>query len=363
MADRRPGLRRLVVVKVGSSTLVDDAGRPRQPVFERVAGECGELVSAGTPVVVVSSGAVALGIGELGKTIRPRALGDLQAASALGQTLLQLHWERAFGELGVRTGQVLLTEADIHRRRAYVNARRALRRLMSWGVVPVVNENDSTATEEITFGDNDALAAHVSVMLQARLLVLLTDIDGVYDRDPSRPDARLIPEILDQAQVDAVSEDAPMGTSGWGSGGIAAKLRSARMASSGGVEAVIASGLAPGAITAAAAGEASGTRVPAADQLPSAYKLWLRHGTPVRGRLVCDDGARRAVAERGTSLLPVGLVAVDGAFRVGDAVELVGPDGGAFAVGVSRYEAGDLAQALGQRGRPEAVRRDDLVLL
>jgi glutamate 5-kinase len=228
--------------------------------------------------------------------------------------------------------------------------------------VPVVNENDSTATDEITFGDNDALAAHVALMLQARLLVLLTDIDGVYDRDPSSADARLIPEILDAAQAEAVAESAPTG-SGWGSGGIAAKLRSARVAGSGGVEAVIASGLVPGAIAAAAAGRGPGTRFPAASALPSAYKLWLRHGTPVRGRLVVDDGARRAVSERGTSLLPVGLVSVDGTFGVGDAVELVGPDGGAFAVGVSRYEAGDLAQAAGRRGLPEAVRRDDLVLL
>jgi glutamate 5-kinase len=361
MAERNPGLRRVVVVKVGSSTLVDDAGRPRQDVFRRIARECAELMAAGTPVVVVSSGAVALGLGELGRTVKPRAMGDLQAASALGQTLLQVRWAEAFAEHGLKAGQVLLTEADIHRRRSYVNARRALRRLMSWGVVPVVNENDSTATDEITFGDNDALAAHVALLVQARLLVLLTDIDGVYDRDPSRPDARLIPEILDARQAEAVAA-APTG-SGWGSGGIEAKLRNARVASSGGVEAVIASGLAPGAITAAAAGRASGTRFPAAAALPSAYKLWLRHGTPVRGRLMCDDGARRAVAERGTSLLPVGLVAVDGAFRVGDAVELVGPDGGAFAVGVSRYEAAELAQAVGRRGLPEAVRRDDLVLL
>jgi glutamate 5-kinase len=361
MADRNQGRRTIVIVKVGSSTLVDEAGRPRLPVFERIAGECAELVDAGTPVVVVSSGAVALGLGDLGRTVKPRAMGDLQAASALGQTLLQLRWGGAFGSRGLRAGQVLLTEADIHRRSSYVNARRALRRLLSWGVVPVVNENDSTATDEITFGDNDTLAAHVALMLQARLLVLVTDIDGVYDRDPAQPDARLIPEILDAAQAAAVST-APSG-SGWGSGGIAAKLRSARVASSGGVEAVIASGLAPGAIAAAAAGRAAGTRFPAAAQLPSAYKLWLRHGTPVRGRLVCDDGARRAVAERGTSLLPVGLVAVDGTFSAGDAVELVGPDGGAFAVGVSRYEAGELAQAVGRRGLPEAVRRDDLVLL
>ncbi|HEY3766215.1 MAG TPA: glutamate 5-kinase [Gaiellales bacterium] len=361
MADRNQGRRTIVIVKVGSSTLVDEAGRPRLPVFERIAGECAELVDAGTPVVVVSSGAVALGLGDLGRTVKPRAMGDLQAASALGQTLLQLRWGGAFGSRGLRAGQVLLTEADIHRRSSYVNARRALRRLLSWGVVPVVNENDSTATDEITFGDNDTLAAHVALMLQARLLVLVTDIDGVYDRDPAQPDARLIPEILDAAQAAAVST-APSG-SGWGSGGIAAKLRSARVASSGGVEAVITSGLAPGAIAAAAAGRAAGTRFPAAAQLPSAYKLWLRHGTPVRGRLVCDDGARRAVAERGTSLLPVGLVAVDGTFSAGDAVELVGPDGGAFAVGVSRYEAGELAQAVGRRGLPEAVRRDDLVLL
>jgi glutamate 5-kinase len=195
-----------VVVKVGSSTLVDDDGRPRLPVFERLAGECAELVSGGVPVVVVSSGAVALGLGELGKAIRPRAMGDLQAASALGQTLLQSHWQTAFTALGVRAGQVLLTEPDIHRRSSYVNARRTLRRLMSWGVVPVVNENDSTATDEITFGDNDALAAHVALMLQARLLVLLTDIDGVYDRDPASAGARLIPEILDAAQVDALEE-------------------------------------------------------------------------------------------------------------------------------------------------------------
>jgi glutamate 5-kinase len=252
VADRNPGLRRIVVVKVGSSTLVDDSGRPRRPVFERIASECAELMDGGMPVVVVSSGAVALGLGELGRTVKPRAMGDLQAASALGQTLLQVRWAEAFAEHGLKAGQVLLTEADIHRRSSYVNARRALRRLMSWGVVPVVNENDSTATEEITFGDNDALAAHVALLLQARLLVLLTDIDGVYDRDPARPDARLIPEIADPWQVESVAA-APSG-SGWGSGGIEAKLRNARVASSGGVEAVIASGLAAGAITSAAAG-------------------------------------------------------------------------------------------------------------
>jgi glutamate 5-kinase len=361
MASRRPGLRRIVVVKVGSSTLVDADGRPRRDVFARLAGESARLQRTGAPVVLVSSGAVALGIGELDGRARRGGVGELQAASAVGQTLLQDHWRAAFSAHGAQTAQVLLTEADVHRRVSYVNARRTLRRLMSWDVVAVVNENDSTATEEITFGDNDALAAHVAIMLQARLLVLLTDIDGVYDRDPALPGARRIAEVVDAAQVAGAGGGGRL--SPWGSGGIGTKVAAARTASGGGVETVIASGLEPGAVTAAVAGEGTGTRFPAAAALPSAYKLWLRHGTPVRGRLVVDAGARRAVAERGTSLLPVGLVAVDGAFDAGDAVELVGPDGARFAIGVSRYRAHELVGLAGRRGLPEAVRRDDLVLV
>ena len=360
MASRRPGLRRIVVVKVGSSTLVDDDGRARTEVFARLAGECAELQAAGVPVVLVSSGAVALGVGELNGRARRRGVGDLQAASAVGQTLLQDHWRAAFGASGVRTAQVLLTEADVHRRVSYVNARRTLRRLIGWDVVAVVNENDSTATDEITFGDNDTLAAQVAIMLQARTLVLLTDIDGVYDRDPALPGARRLAEVGESAPVEVA--EAGERLSPWGTGGIRSKVAAARTAGTGGVEAVIASGLEPGALTAAADG-GTGTRFPAASSLPSAYKLWLRHGTPVRGRLVVDDGARQAVAERGTSLLPVGLVAVDGSFDAGDAVELVGPDGSRFAIGVSRYQARELAGLAGRRGLPEAVRRDDLVLV
>jgi glutamate 5-kinase len=359
MASRNPGLRRVVVVKVGSSTLVDGDGRARTDVFARLAAECAGLHAAGAPIVLVSSGAVALGVGELDGRARRRGVGDLQAASAVGQTLLQDHWRAGFAAHGVRTAQVLLTEADVHRRVSYVNARRTLRRLIGWDVVAVVNENDSTATDEITFGDNDTLAAQVAIMLQARMLVLLTDIDGVYDRDPGLPGARRLAEVGDEA-VEAAGPGGRL--SPWGTGGIGSKVAAARTAGAGGVEAVIASGLEPGALAAAADGGA-GTRFPAASSLPSAYKLWLRHGTPVRGKLVVDDGARRAVAERGTSLLPVGLVAVDGSFDAGDAVELVGPDGSRFAIGVSRYQARELAGLAGRRGLPEAVRRDDLVLV
>ena len=360
MASRRPGLRRIVVVKVGSSTIVDSEGHARADVFARLAGECAGLQAAGVPVVLVSSGAVALGVGELGGRARRRGVGDLQAASAVGQTLLQDLWRAAFAAHGLRTAQVLLTEADVHRRVSYVNARRTLRRLIGWDVVAVVNENDSTATEEITFGDNDALAAQVAIMLQARMLVLLSDVDGVYDRDPALPGARRLNSVDDGAEVDVAEAGGRL--SRWGTGGIGSKVAAARTAGAGGVEAVIASGLEPGALTAAADG-AAGTRFAAAATLPSAYKLWLRHGTPVRGRLVVDDGARRAVAERGTSLLPVGLVEVDGSFDAGDAVELVGPDGSRFAIGVSRYQARELAGLAGRRGLPEAVRRDDLVLV
>ena len=203
MASRRPGLRRIVVVKVGSSTIVDGEGHARADVFARLAGECAGLQAGGVPVVLVSSGAVALGVGELDGRARRRGVGDLQAASAVGQTLLQDLWRAAFAAHGLRTAQVLLTEADVHRRVSYVNARRTLRRLIGWDVVAVVNENDSTATEEITFGDNDALAAQVAIMLQARMLVLLSDIDGVYDRDPALPGARRLSSVDLGALVDA----------------------------------------------------------------------------------------------------------------------------------------------------------------
>ena len=256
---------------------------------------------------------------------------------------------------------MLLTEADVHRRVSYVNARRTLRRLIGWDVVAVVNENDSTATDEITFGDNDTLAAQVAIMLQARMLVLLTDIDGVYDRDPALPGARRLAEVGESAPVEVAERRRPALAVGHGRdpeqgcGRPDGRRRRRRGRDRVGARA-----------GGARRGGGRRARAPGSRRrraLPSAYKLWLRHGTPVRGRLVVDDGAREAVAERGTSLLPVGLVAVDGSFDAGDAVELVGPDGSRFAIGVSRYQARELAGLAGRRGLPEAVRRDDLVLV
>ncbi|HEX2588938.1 MAG TPA: glutamate 5-kinase [Gaiellales bacterium] len=352
--------RRAVVVKLGSSTLVDPRGRARQRVFRQVAADVAALAAAGTPVTVVSSGAIALGLGARGHTTRPRRLAELQAASAIGQSLLLRRWEAALRRHGLGCAQVLLTVGDIHRRDGYVNARHTLETLLRWGTVPVVNENDSTATDEITFGDNDALAAQVAVLLRARLLVLLTDIDGLYDRDPRAPDARQIAEVADHRLLaDLEVDGAP---SSWGSGGMRSKVVAAEMASTGGVGAVIASGHRPGALLSAANGEPGGTRFRADARPMPAYKLWVRYGKPVRGRLDVDEGARAAVVEKGTSLLAVGLRGVDGSFTAGDAVHIC-LDGRPFAVGISRYPAPELRRLAGVRGVAEAVHRDNLVVL
>ena len=349
------------MVKIGSSTLVDGAGRPRRAVFERLGSELAAVAGAGTPVVLVSSGAIALGLAASGRTSRPGRLNELQAASAIGQPELQRQWQRALSRAGAAAAQVLLTAGDVHRRDAYVNARSTLETLLRWGVVPVINENDSTSTDEIAFGDNDTLAAHVAVLLRARSLLLLTDTDGLYDRDPRAPGAQLLAEVSEPELLAGLALDGP--GSHWGSGGMRSKALAAGMAAAGGVDAVIASGTRPGVIAETAAGRGSGTGFPANPSPLSAYKLWLRYGRPVRGRLTLDAGARRAVAGEGTSLLPVGVTTVAGGFAAGDSVELAGPDGDVFAVGLCEYPARELADLVGRRGAGEAVHRDNLVLL
>ena len=353
--------RRAVIVKLGSTTLVDPRGRPRAPVFAGIAAQVAELRAAGTPVVLVSSGAIALGLGTLGRTARPGRLHELQAASAVGQAVLQRRWEAALRKHGVAAAQVLLTSGDVHRRDGYVNARGTLETLLRWQMVPVVNENDSTATDEITFGDNDALAAQVAVLLRARLLVLLTDTDGLYDRDPTKPGAQRLDDITDHAMLHTL--ELRRAATGWGSGGMRSKVVAAEMARSGGVAVVIANGRTPGVVAEAAAGRPVGTRFRADPSPLSAYKLWVRYGKPLRGRVEVDAGALRAVSTKGTSLLAVGVTDVDGGFAAGDAVELVGPDGKRFAVGIAGRAAADVRAAIGVRGAGEVVHRDNLVVL
>jgi len=337
-----------VVVKLGS-TLVVEQGNVRGEVLHARATEVVELVRGGEPVCVVSSGAIALGLPRLGLDRRPRSVPRLQAASALGQARLHAAWEAALAPLPA--AQILLTAGDVADRAAYVNARNALQALFRLGAVPIVNENDVTATDEITFGDNDALAAHVAVLVRARLLVLLTEVDGVYSRAPGTPGAQLLADGSAAAEFGAGS---PLGR-----GGMRSKVLAAEMAAAAGIPTVIAAGHGERVLPAILAGEPRGTRFAAADARLPAFKLWLRFGKPAAGRLHVDEGARRALAESGASLLAAGVASADGGFEAGDVVELVGPDGTVFAKGIASAAAGDLASR--PRG-VEAVHRDRLVL-
>jgi glutamate 5-kinase len=340
-----------VVVKLGSSLVVGPEGQVRRPLLRARGLEIGRIVGGGERVCVVSSGAIALGLPTLGLERRPRGVPQLQAASALGQARLQAAWERALAP--VPAAQVLLTAADIGERTTYVNARSALEALFKLGAVPVVNENDATATDEITFGDNDALAAQVAVLLRARLLVLLTEVEGVYSRAPGTPGARLIAEGA-QARSAVLGETSPLGR-----GGMRSKVLAAELAAAAGIPTVIAGGAGRSILEPILAGESRGTRFAAAGRSESAFKLWLRFGKPVRGRIGVDAGARRALVEDGASLLAVGVTSSEGAFEAGDAVEVTGPDGVVFAKGIASVPAGELRRRT--RG-VEAVHRDRLVV-
>ena len=344
---------RPVVVKLGSALVVDSRGRVRRELMRSRAVEIAEIVAAGTPVCVVSSGAIALGLPSLGLTARPRSLPRLQAASALGQSRLQRSWEEAFARAGLRAAQVLLTGAEIADRRAYVNVRGALGALFAAGAVPIVNENDATATDEISFGDNDALAAQVAVLCGARLLVLLTSVEGVYTHAPGTAQATLISE---GAETRAASFGAG---SALGRGGMKSKVQAAELAAAAGIATVIASGTAASVLGPLVAGEGRGTRFPAAAGSDSAYKLWLRFGKRIDAEVTVDEGAKRAVVA-GASLLAVGVVGWTPEFRAGDGVELRAGDGVPFARGIASVDSTELA---GRPANVEAVHRDRLVLL
>ena len=344
-----------VVVKLGSTLVVDSNGRVRRSLLSARAAEVGELVRNGEPVCVVSSGAIALGLSRLGLTRRPSATSRLQAASAVGQSRLQAAWDAALRAERVEAAQILLSAPDLAERASYINVRNAFETLLKLGVVPVVNENDATATDEITFGDNDALAAQVAVLTRARLLVLLTEVDGVYATHPAGPGgAELLPD-------GAAAADATLGRgSTLGRGGMASKIAAARLAAAAGIPSVIASGDGRDVLGPIVAGERRGTRFAPADiDGNSAFKLWLRYAKPAVGRLVVDEGAQSALLVHGRSLLAVGVVHCEGSFAAGDAVELVAPDGTAFAKGLASVGADEI------RGRPrgvEVVHRSRLAL-
>lgn len=363
----RHGAARRVVVKVGSSSLTGMQGGLDESRVDAVVDVLADQRSRGAELVLVSSGAIAAGLGPLALAARPRDLATQQAAASVGQGLLVARYARAFSRHGLTVGQVLLTADDVVRRTHYRNARRTLQRLLALGVVPVVNENDTVATEEIRFGDNDRLAALVSHLVGADLLVLLSDVDGLYDGPPGRPGSRLLREVRGPADLAGVR----LGGAGQGTGGMVTKVDAARIAASTGIPVVIA---AASAAAAALAGDPVGTRfhptgAPAASRL-----LWLAHATSPRGRLRLDPGAVHAVVERRMSLLPAGVVAVEGEFSAGDPVDLLDETGHAVARGLVNFDAKEipgllgrstreLARELGPAYEREVVHRDDLVVL
>jgi glutamate 5-kinase len=360
-----------LVVKLGSSIVAADDGSLRADVLDSVCSQVSALERGGERVVMVTSGAIARGMRLLELDERPRAMDALQACSAVGQGDLFRAYESRLAAGGTRAAQVLLTAADIAARTNYLNARQTLHRLLDWEVVPVVNENDTTATDEINFGDNDFLAAQVALLLGARLLVLLTNIDGLLDGDPgTNPDAKLIPRVEDFAELGAL--EIGSGTSTFGSGGMRSKVAAAEMAGEAGIPATICNGTVPGTLAAAAAGEPVGTSFAATGGRTPSFKLWIKYGKPARGEVVVDAGAARVLREQGSSLLPVGIASVRGSFEPGDAVAVV-LDGETIGKGISDYSARELERVVGMKSAAvrdllphapeEVIHRDRFVLL
>ncbi len=364
---------RRIVVKVGSSSLTTAAGgldADRVDALVDVLAGARGADGGAREVVLVSSGAIAAGLAPLGLTRRPRDLARQQAAASVGQGLLVARYTASFARYGVRVGQVLLTSDDIARRAHYRNAYRTLEKLLAMGAVPVVNENDTVATDEIRFGDNDRLAALVAHLVRADLLVLLSDVDGLYDGDPRRPGARRIPRVAGPADLAGVSVGGA-GRSGVGTGGMATKVEAAGLAAGAGVPVVLTSAV---RAADALAGRPTGTLFDRTGKRSADRLLWLAHASAPRGTLRLDAGAVRAVVEGGASLLAAGLTGVEGRFSAGDPVDLVGEDGRLVARGLVNFDAAEVPRLLGRSTRElaaelgpayerEVVHRDDLVVL
>ena len=358
-----------VVAKIGTASITDADGQISDAAIAKLADEVAGLRRAGDEVIVVSSGAVAIGVAALGMPARPTDIRTLQALSAVGQARLVERYRLELDRHGLICAQLLVDPFDFVERSQYLHLQSTIGRLLELGVVPIVNENDAIANDELRYGDNDRIAALVANSVAADVLVLLTDMDGVYTSDPRRdPGARLVPLVRADDPLLAISAGA--GGSGRGSGGMASKLTAARMASWSGVRSVIARAARPDVLAGAVSDELVGTTFEPHARVLSARRLWIAFAAEVAGRVHVDDGARRALVERNKSLLPAGVVGVDGAFDPGEVVDVVDPTGRAFARGRTSVGAADLRSVVGSRTADlpagmvhEVVHRDDLVVL
>jgi glutamate 5-kinase len=357
---------RRIVVKVGSSSLTTATGGLDGSRLDALVDALAARRDSGSQVVLVSSGAIAAGLAPLGIARRPRDLATQQAAASVGQLALAHAYAASFQRHALTIGQVLLTADDVVRRAHYRNAQRTFSRLLALGVLPVVNENDTVATDEIRFGDNDRLAALVAHLIGAEALILLSDVDALYDGDPRRGDASRIAEVADAADTDGV-DAGTSGASGLGTGGMASKLAAARLASSAGIPVLLASAA---HADDALAGAEVGTAFAAGNTRLSARRFWLGYAADASGRLHLDAGAVAAVLHRRRSLLAAGITGADGEFEAGDVVELLDPAGQVVARGVVAYDVAEMPALLGRSSheltpeqRREVVHADDLVPL
>lgn len=371
-----PAAAKTMVVKIGSSTVTEPGTGVNRPFIARLAHEAVELRSLGWNLVVVSSGAIACGAPVLGFSTRPADMPSLQACASVGQCVLSAAYDEEFRACGLATSLVLLTRHDTARRQSYLHARDALTRLVELGVVPVVNENDTVSVDEIRFGDNDTLAALVACLVSADLCVTLSDIEGLYTANPSiDPNARFVPRVekIDAAIIASAGDS----SSAVGTGGMITKIRSSRILMTAGIPSVICSGADEGALARLARGEQVGTLFvpPHARTDIAPRKLWIALGDAAHGSVSVDDGAARALVERGSSLLPVGITAVEGQFKAGDVLDVRDAGGFVLARGIAEAGSDELQLAAGRQqreiagnhllqalaGRP-AIHRDNLIV-
>lgn len=361
-----------IVVKIGSSSLAYPTGKLRLARMEKLIREMADLHNAGREVLVVTSGAIGAGVGKLGLKERPKSIPALQACAAVGQGILMHMYEKFFGEYGITVAQVLLTREDFADRRRFLNARNTLETLLRLKTVPIINENDTIAVEEIKLGDNDQLSALVAVAVNANLLLLLSDVDGLYTADPrTDPQARRIPEVKEITP--AIEEIAGKPGSALGTGGMATKLVAARIAVQSGCTMVIAPAAADNVIRRVLAGEDLGTIFWPAPHKLTNRKRWIAFSATVQGKIFVDAGAAAALTQHGKSLLPSGVVDVRGEFGVGSTVSVIDPAGREIARGIVNFsseelerikgaKAAEIARILGGLRCDEVIHRDNLVL-
>jgi glutamate 5-kinase len=360
-----------IVVKVGSGVLTEDNGLNLRAI-RSISRQVSWLIDRGIEVILVSSGAMASGIKKIGLPRRPDEIPKRQAAAAVGQAGLIMEYEKSFARYKKKVAQMLLTSDGLANRKRYLNARNTLYTLLSWGVVPIINENDTVAVEEIKFGDNDNLAAMITLLMDADILVSLTDIDGLYTKDPrSNPDAVFIPVVSDiRRNIEKFASDIP---GALGTGGMLGKIRAAKKVSASGIPMVIAKGEKPNILKRLFSGEEHGTFfVPKKEKLPS-RKCWIAFTLKPRGVIIIDEGAAKAILKKGKSLLPSGIVSVNGEFSVGEAVEFTKGGNEVLGVGLVNYSAADIRKimglnsgkikaCLGYKPYDEVIHRDNLVI-